>query len=99
MLLSKSDLSINESYLYNRNSVIDNTPLDENFSFISLGLECMAESNKCIRDMMIKVNLHEYIKEDMTDDIIDKVAEKFSFSKIVNAIIEFFKKAINKKRY
>jgi len=96
MLLSKSDLSINESYLANRNSVIDNTPLDENFSFISLGLECMAESNKCIRDMMIKVNLNEYIKEDMTDDIIDKVAERFSFSKIVNAIIEFFKKAINK---
>ena len=32
MLLSKSDLLVNESYLNNRESIIDSNPINENFS-------------------------------------------------------------------
>lgn len=95
MLLKTSDLLINESDM--KESIIDSTPLNENFSFFSFGLNCMRESNQEIRSMMTNLYISSgYTNESVADDIMKDFSEKFSFKKIFDFIIDKFKEAIKK---
>lgn len=97
MLLSKSDLLVNESYLNNRESIIDSNPINENFSFFSFGLDCLRESNQEIRSMMVNLyNSAGYTNESMVEDVMKEFSEKFSFKKVVSFIIDKFKELLKK---
>ena len=97
MLLSKSDLLVNESYLNNRESIIDSNPINENFSFFSFGLDCLRESNQEIRSMMVNLyNSTGYTNENTVEDIKKEFSDKFSFKKVVSFIIDKFKELLKK---
>lgn len=98
MLLSRSDLLIKESDISNKESVFNTEPINENFSFLSFGLDCMRESNAAIRSLLVDLHTStNYTTESvLTDEVMKEFSEKFSFNKIIDFIVSKFKEAMRK---